>query len=54
MRQNDRTSARRSRLPSYRRRLRMYERNKRKLQPLGLTPAEYEEAIKALARRCGI
>ena len=35
-------------------RWRDYEREKRKLQQRGLSPAEYEEALRELARRCGI
>ena len=36
---------------SYRKRVREYEREKQLLQLLNLTPEEYEERIKALARK---
>lgn len=40
----------RKRIP-YRKRVRMYETEKKLLQIRKLTPEEYEEAIKALARK---
>lgn len=36
---------------SYRKRVRMYEAEKKLLQLQALNPAEYEEAVKALARK---
>lgn len=38
----------------YLQRLRDYEREKQKLQQMQLTPAQYQEAVKSLARRFGI
>ena len=39
---------------SYYLRLRLYEKEKRRLQQMKLTPDQYQEAIKALARRCNL
>lgn len=38
----------------YHLRLRLYEMEKRRLQQMQLTPDQYQEAIKALARRYGL